>query len=95
MVNVTLPSGEIVGLILAPATQAHACSEPLQWNDLQEHSSLFGRTEEHGKPGCMVSCRTVQNQRNQLRTELVRGCLAPRQSHELDTGQHLAWIKLF
>jgi hypothetical protein len=31
----------------------------------------------------------VQNQRNQLRTELVRGCLAPRQSHELDTEQHL------
>jgi hypothetical protein len=48
-------------------------------------SASFWRIEEHWKPGCMVSCRTVQgrkrcakDKRNQRRTELIRGRLAPR-----------------
>jgi len=38
------------------------------------HSSLFWRTEEHWKSGCMVSCRTVQSRK---RCEKIQAKPAP------------------
>jgi hypothetical protein len=49
---------------------------------MKDNIMLFTSFEEHWKPGCMVSCKTVQVEKgmqkdkpNQRRTELVRGCL--------------------
>jgi hypothetical protein len=56
-----------------------------QWHCIEEKQKcFFNLFEEHSKPGCMVSCRTVQGQkgvqkdkRNQRLIELIRGCLVP------------------
>ncbi len=62
MVSSASPAGVVVvGPVPAPAMQ-NMCPKHWQWRSA-ERSSLFWRTEEHWKPGCMVSCRTAQGRK--------------------------------